>query len=32
MFWLTTEDLYKTDMDGKIFKTPRDFKDATYAL
>jgi hypothetical protein len=32
MFWLTTEDLYKAEMGGKIFKTPKDFTDATYFL
>lgn len=32
MFWLTTEPLYKENIPGKIFKTPRDFRDATYSI
>jgi hypothetical protein len=27
MFWLTTEALYKQDMSGRIFQTPRDFRE-----
>jgi hypothetical protein len=32
MFWLTTEELYKADIAGKIFKTPKDFSAADYSL
>ena len=32
MFWLATENLYKSDLAGKIFKTPKDFREATYSL
>jgi len=32
MFWLTTEELYKRDIGGPIFATPRDYSDRTYSL
>lgn len=32
MFWLTTEEFYKTDIGGKIFETPRDFAEESYSL
>ena len=32
MFWLTTEDLYKSDIGGEIFKTPRDFETMSYSF
>jgi hypothetical protein len=33
MFWITTEELYKQDISGKIFQTPRDYlKGALYSF
>jgi hypothetical protein len=32
MFCLTTEETYKAGIGRKIFKTPRDLREATYSL
>jgi hypothetical protein len=32
MFWLTTEDLYKTDIGGEIFATPKDHEQRSYSF
>jgi len=32
MFWLTAENLYKTDLQNAIFKTPKDFTHGTYSI
>jgi hypothetical protein len=32
MFWLTTEGIYKHGIGGEIFKTPKDYSEATYAF
>lgn len=32
MFWFASEDAYKADIGGEIFKTPRDFQDKSYSL
>jgi hypothetical protein len=32
MFWITTEALYKADIGGDIFKTPKDYADKTYSF
>jgi hypothetical protein len=31
-FWLTDEESYQTNISGRIFWTPKDFRDATYGL
>jgi hypothetical protein len=31
-FWLTDEQSYQANLKGKIFWTPKDFRDATYGL
>jgi hypothetical protein len=32
MFWLTTEELYKNDIGGEIFATPKDFERSKYSF
>lgn len=32
MFWLTTEELYKSDISGPVFETPKDDSHNTYSL
>jgi hypothetical protein len=32
MFWLTTEPLYKNDIGGEIFATPKDFERSKYSF
>ncbi len=31
-FWLTSEDAYKQDIGGRVFRTPRDFATAAYSI
>lgn len=32
MFWLTSEDRYRKDIGGEIFKTPKDYAERSYSL
>src|SRR6185437_1747087 len=32
MFWLTTQELFKRDIGGEIFKTPKDYEKVAYSF